>query len=454
MTPETTGLVEIVRRSLRRAGALEPGVTCLVAASGGRDSMVLLDLCLEIGRSEGAFVAATVDHGLRAFEAEAGILERFCEAHGFPWRLASLEPELRTRARELGRSLEDQARRERYAALEGLADTLGGTRILTAHTAEDQAETILLRLLRGTGPMGLAGILRARGRLLRPMLEASRAAVAAYADARRLPWIRDPGNEDENVRRCRLRALLPDLEAAFPGAVAVLARDASVAADHAAGLRVWALEHFGLAAEASLPLELPLDRVGQGQAAQVRLHGLLRALGLADRLERSHLEILVDIAAGVDGRSADLPGGLVASRRGERLHLGVAVKSPPSEPIEIPGPGRHATALGILEITEETPGAATTDPRVEVFFDRGALRLPLLLRPPRPGERVEPFGMDGHTRLVSDLLSEERIPRHLRAEPRILEDADEQVMWIVGCRRGTVAPVDGSTASVLRVRLT
>ena len=447
-------LVRTVHDALLGAGALAPGETCLVAVSGGRDSMVLLDLCMEISGTAGAFVAGTVDHGLRPFQAEAGLLERRCAENGIPWRLAHLPPGLRERARAEGRSLEDQARRERYPALDHLADGLGATRILTAHTLEDQAETVLLRLLRGAGPMGLTGILAARGpRVLRPLLGVSRDAVRDHAAARGIPWVRDPGNEDDGVRRCRLRSLLPALGAAFPGAAAVLARDAEVAAEHAEGLRGWALEHFDLTAEAELPLDLPLPRVGQGAVARVRLHALLRALGLAEGIERRHLEILADLAAGAEGRSANLPHGWFAARRGEVLHLGLVAAAPSPESVEIPGPGRYATPIGVLEVFEEGPGEAATDPRGEIVLDGGVVRLPLRLRPPRPGERVEPFGLRGHTRLVSDLLSEARIPRHLRGQPRILEDRSGQVLWVVTCRRGAAAPVGADTGAVLRIRL-
>jgi len=443
-----------VRDALNAVGALEPGVTCLVAVSGGRDSMVLLDICREIGRTEGRFVAGTVDHGLRPFRAEAGLVERFCAARDIPWRLISLDPGLRERAREEGRSLEDRARRERYAALDALADTLAASRILTAHTLDDQAETVLLRLLRGAGPGGLAGIRAALSqRILRPLLAVTRDAVAGHAETRRLPWVRDPGNEDEALRRVRLRALLSDLDAAAPGAAGVLARNADVAADQAAGLRAWALEHFGLTEDASLPLDLPLDLVGTGPAARVRLHALLRALGLADRLERSHLEIMEDLAAGPEGRRADLPGDLEAARRGDRLHLGPAEPPPRADAVEITGPGCCDTPLGVLDAAESEPGEPLADQRVEAQFDAASVRWPLRLRSPRRGERIRPFGLSGHTRLISDLLSEARVPRALRRVPRVLEDADGQVLWLVGCRRSSAATVGADTTSVLRLRL-
>jgi tRNA(Ile)-lysidine synthase len=451
---ETVDLVRVLRDALHAAGALRPEERCLVALSGGRDSMVLLDLCAEVQRNEGVFVAATVDHGLRPFQAEARIAAGACTLRGIPWRLGALEAGLRDRARAAGRSLEDEARRERYAMLEHLADGAGATRILTAHTAEDQAETVLLRLLRGAGPGGLAGILPRRGpRILRPLLAAGRDAVAAWAADRKVPWIRDPGNVDDAIRRSRLRELLPALEAAAPGAAAVLARNASVAADHVEGLRAWVLEHFDLDTEACLPLELPLVRVGRGPAARVRLHALLGALGLGARIERAHVDALADLAEGAEGRRAALPGGLEAARRGDHLHLGLAAPTVAAAPVVIPGPGRYGTPLGALEISEEPPGAPGTDPRGEVLFDRAGVGFPLRLRAPCAGERLEVFGLQGHTRLVSDLLSEARIPRHLRALPRVLEDHAAQALWVAGCRRGAAAPVGQDTQAMVRVRL-
>jgi len=445
-------LMDAVRAALRTVGALSGDAPWLLAVSGGQDSMVLLDLCFELGGA-GRIRAATVDHGLRPFTAETRLLERWCGERGIPWRLLRLAPDLRSRAADRG--LEAQARSERYDALFAMADEVGASRVLTAHTRDDQAETVLLRLLRGAGPLGLAGIHASRpGRLLRPLLGVGRDAVAAYADRRTLPWVRDPGNEDLDVRRCRVRAILPALEAAAPGAAAVLARDAAVAADHAAGLRAWALEHFELSSDASLPLDLPLARVGRGPVARLRIHALLRALGAADGLTRSHLEALADLAAGRDGRAADLPGDLVATRRGSILHLGPRAATRCPDAVEIHGPGRHPTPLGLLEITEEARGDPIADDQREVRFDRAAVRFPLRLRAPRRGERFAPWGLGGHTRLVSRLLADGKVPRHRRPLPRILEDAEGQVLWLVGCRRSTAAPVREGTAVVLLARLT
>ena len=445
-------LVEAVRDVLHSVGAFSGDTPWLLAVSGGRDSMVLLDLCFELGGAS-RVRAATVDHGLRPFTAEAGLVARWCGERGIPWRLLRLAPGLRGRAADRG--AEAQARTERYDALFALADEVGASRVLTAHTRDDQAETVLLRLLRGAGPMGLAGIQAgSSGRLLRPLLGVGRDAVAAHADRRTLPWVRDPGNEDLDIRRCRVRAILPALEAAAPGAAAVLARDAAVAADHAAGLRAWALEHFDLPSDASLPLDLPLARVGRGAVARVRIHALLRALGAADGLTRSHMEALADIASGRDGRAADLPGDLVAVCRGLTLHLGPRDATPCPDIVEIPGPGRHPTPLGLLEITEEARGRLIADGRREIRFDRAAVRFPLRLRAPRRGERMAPWGLGGHTRLVSRLLADEKVPRHRRALPRVLEDAEGHVIWLVGCRRGVAAPVSEGTAVVLLARLT
>jgi len=452
MEHTSPALLDAVSAALRTAGALSGDAPWLLAVSGGRDSMVLLDLCFELGGA-GRIRTATVDHGLRPFTAEARLLERWCGERGIPWRLLRLAPDLRSRAADRG--LEAQARSERYDALFALADEVGASHLLTAHTRDDQAETVLLRLLRGAGPLGLAGIHASRsGRLLRPLLGVGRDAVAAHANRRTLPWVRDPGNEDLDFRRCRIRAILPALEAAAPGAAAVLARDAAVAADHAAGLRAWALEHFDLPSDACLPLDLPLTRVGRGPVARVRIHALLRALGAADGLTRSHLEALADLAAGRDGRAADLPGDLIAVRRGSTLHLGPRAATPCPDPVDVPGPGRYPTPLGLLEITEEARGDPNADGRREVCFDRAAVRLPLRLRAPRRGERFAPWGLGGHTRLVSRLLADGKVPRHRRSLLRILEDAEGQVLWLVGCRRSAAAPVREGTAIVLLARLT
>lgn len=174
-----------------------------VAVSGGPDSMALLDLAAT--RFPGQVEAATVDHGLRPESAgEAAMVARYCAGRAIPH--ATLHPEA-----PIEGSLQAAAREVRYALLERWADARGIDWLLTAHHADDQLETLLMRLNRSSGVAGLAGIRARRGRVLRPLLSVRKAALEAHVAAHGLPHAADPSNRDQRFDRARLRRELADV---------------------------------------------------------------------------------------------------------------------------------------------------------------------------------------------------------------------------------------------------
>ncbi|SFL61196.1 tRNA lysidine(34) synthetase TilS [Methylorubrum salsuginis] len=183
----------------------------LLAVSGGPDSTALMHAAARLGAPEGLFLA-TVDHGLRAGSAEeAADVGRLADKLGLPHAVLTWDA-----PRREGR-VQAEARAARYRLLAHHAKGIGADRILTAHTRDDQAETVLMRLLAGSGPAGLAGMRSERMigeglRLLRPFLALPKADLVAYCTAHGLPFVRDPSNADERFARARLRRLLPLLE--------------------------------------------------------------------------------------------------------------------------------------------------------------------------------------------------------------------------------------------------
>lgn len=194
----------------------ERGHRVAVAVSGGLDSVCLLDLLLETRRWHGARLSVvTVDHGLHPQSAQhAAFVERLAAAADLP--CATIRLDLHSRS-------ESAARDGRYAAF----DALPVDRVALGHHRDDQAETLLLQLLRGSGARGLGGMRPARGRYVRPLLDVSRAELETWARWRGLEWVDDPTNADARYLRNRLRReLMPLLEALRPGAAASLARSA------------------------------------------------------------------------------------------------------------------------------------------------------------------------------------------------------------------------------------
>jgi tRNA(Ile)-lysidine synthase len=224
-------------RALAGAGVPAAGDGVAVAVSGGADSLALLHTLRALaGPRDWRLAVVSVDHGLRpGSAADASFVSDHAKALGLPVQVRTLDPADLEPHRRAGP--EAAARAARYAALWPAADELGCHWLATGHTLDDQAETVLLQLLRGAGPDGLAGMAVHSGRLLRPLLTARRAETRACCAAIGLNWREDPTNADDGPLRNRVRhQLLPLLEDLRPGAAQTLARTAALAADERAWL--------------------------------------------------------------------------------------------------------------------------------------------------------------------------------------------------------------------------
>lgn len=207
--------------------ALEPGHTYLIAVSGGADSMSLAAACAFLARKDYQFVAVTVDHGLQEGSAEvAARTQRALTDLGLTATVQTAE------VTETSDGLEADARTARYAALDKAAKENGTSGILLAHTQNDQAETVLLGLLRGSGARSLAGMRPRTGRYIRPLLGITRAETESATTAQNIPVWNDPMNFDSSFTRVKVRTqLMPALaEVAGPGVYANLARTAHLLA--------------------------------------------------------------------------------------------------------------------------------------------------------------------------------------------------------------------------------
>jgi tRNA(Ile)-lysidine synthase len=275
------------RRTLRERGLLRGGERVLVACSGGPDSSVLLHVLARLAPDYGlSLVAASVDHGLRADAArEVSVAGALADRLGVDF------VPLRVRVERRGPSLQDKARAARYEVLLAEAERRGASLVAVGHTREDQAETVLARLLRGSALVGLGGIEPRRDDgVIRPLIDCARADVRAYATRHALPFVEDPSNVDEAFTRARLRKeVLPALARESPRVVEHLAR----LADEARAMRAWveaAAER--LLAEASLGSgALDAARLLDAPEA-VRTEALARWVGalLEAPARRAHLE--------------------------------------------------------------------------------------------------------------------------------------------------------------------
>ncbi|HEY6910343.1 MAG TPA: tRNA lysidine(34) synthetase TilS [Myxococcales bacterium] len=393
------------------ASGLPSGDKVLVACSGGADSSALAAASVRVGLR---CVIGHVDHGLRpesASDAErVRELARRLEVPFLTFRIQFLN------IKRLG--MEAAAREARYAALEQLARQAGAPVVATAHTRRDQAETVLLRLIRGAGPGALSGIRRTRplGQgvdLVRPLLDVPRAATEAYCAAQGIEYLDDPHNLDPARARTRLRSLWPALLALNPRLEEALCAAAATFADEDALL--------ARLAASGAHLHPALQR--RALVAQAAEAGL--------RPEREHVEALLRLLE--KGGSVDLPGGRarVTFERGGARPVEEAAAA-----VAVPGPGDYAWGRRALHVAAGRAEGTGVDLTEAPF--------PWTLRGKRPGDRFRPAG--GRTRKVSDLWIDAHIPREDRTGLAVLADAHGRLFWVEGLRPGAACRSNGAVS--------
>lgn len=445
-----------VLRVLRGDGGVAEAAPTVVALSGGPDSAALFEAVRRIrsaaGVAAGDLVAAHFNHRLRgvASDRDALFASALARAAGVPCVVGEPAAPLVDDAS----NLEAGARAARYAFLHQVADAAGASAICVAHTRDDQAETVLMRLARGAGARSLAAMAprRADG-VVRPLLDVPRSEVARYRRVRAIPAVRDGSNDDTTRTRSRVRhLLLPEMKRLLGvdvgGRLARLASELRVEAELAD--RALAAILGGPPCPQSLAIATLREA---GPAAGRLLHAWLS--GGARAISARQVGAILAIAA-ADRPSArvDLGGGLRVERRYEQLLLvqGGAQECAPWQPVELPVPGA-AEVAGRWRIAaawtrvgggaSEAPAVALPrDPgavlRTDGWFDASLLRLdlspggiglPLRVRRAGPGDRVS--ARAGHRKL-SDVLIDARVPRAERGGLAVVVAADDTVLWVPG----------------------
>ena len=490
-----------VKDFIQTNGLISSGDSVLAAVSGGPDSVALLNTLVSLSSELGFSVsAAHVNHGLRpeATEEERFVLA-MCERLGLGCAVGRADA--RSFAAESGCSLEEAARELRHRFLAEQAGEMkarpesgaapGRLRVALGHTLDDQAETVLMRLIRGAGVRGLSamkpvsGMPAPRGAapgalLIRPLLSSTRQEILEFLQSRHIPHVEDASNFDLAFVRNRVRhELLALLKERYnPGIVEVLGSQAGLLNEAEDYLTLTARKAYEecVSAESADRIELELPplvpyhvcvRRYVLREAYFRLCGTLKDVGF------SHIESLSRLAsAGRSGDRVDLPHGAAAVLEGTKLVLGRRAafrfdEAPPCEFSVQHEPGGRTwlpeVSLGVesrvlrKEDLKECPavmtggaGPGSAAGTAEVSFDLGALSLPLVLRNLRPGDRLNPFGMQG-SKKVQDILVDMKVPRQARRGLAALCD-NSGMLWLVGVRRGSAAPVKDDTKLVLALR--
>jgi tRNA(Ile)-lysidine synthase len=395
---------ELVLDAARDSGLVRPGEPLLVMVSGGGDSVALLDIAVRLGADVSAL---HVNYGLReGSDLDQALVQRLCD-----------EREVSLHIRQLtlpSGNIQDHARNTRYSFAEQLADG----DYAAAHTASDQAETVLYRLAVSPGSRALHGMAPRRGRLVRPLLAVTRSEVRDYLTERGLEWREDPSNADRRFARARVRHdvldALRELSPAAERTIAETARQLRDEADVLDGVVSDALGELGGGPAVSL------DALRDHPPALQRL--VLRELA-GRALSRDELTQLLGV--GNQGtKSLDLGGGLRAVAEYGTLRFTRAPDSEPPPPVELTVPGQVRFGDWELEARVGGPGDVTVHDLDPV----------LTVRAWRDGDRMRPAGLGG-TKSLQDLFTDRKVPRALRRTLPVVESGGE-IVWVAGVAVG------------------
>jgi tRNA(Ile)-lysidine synthase len=392
----------------RESGLVREGEPLLVLLSGGADSVCLLDVAVRLGASVSAL---HVNYGLRGEESDDDELlcRDLCDTMGVPLHVE------RPKLAETG-NLQAAARDFRYAAAERIADG----DYATAHTATDQAETVLYRLATSPGRRALLGMEPRRGRLVRPLLRVGRVDTREYCVERDLQWREDASNADARFARARIRhEVMPVLGEIGPAAERTIVETAELLRDEA---EVLDRAVDDLLAEIG-GTGLPLAELRTRPPALARL-ALRRAAGQA--LSRRDADAILALADRGGTTTLDLPDGLRAVVEYGTVRFTRAREAPPPDPVTLPIPGE--VAFGHWHV----------DARIGDVGDAVLARKPLgdfvTVRAWRDGDRMRPVGLGG-SKLLQDIFTDRKVPRELRRSLPVVE-AGGEIAWVAGVAIG------------------
>jgi tRNA(Ile)-lysidine synthase len=472
-----TILEQSVLHHIRTAQMIASGDRIGVAVSGGADSVALLRILQNLREELGVtLLVVHFDHMLRGEDSRADAEFVRDLAGTLNLRIVTASEDVSAAAALRGWNLEDAARRLRYAFFENVSASGQATRIAVAHTAQDQAETVLAHLIRGTGPTGLAGIYPKVGSVIRPLLGIQRQDLRDYLKSLNQPWREDATNRDTRRQRARIREqLIPLLENNFAptivphlGELARLSREeelfwSAIVEDRFAGLVRRSENETAIRVRDLLaPIELsslrtsfsPVDNANNIRALRPLTQRLIRRLYQSIRGDRKdltaeHVEQIIRLATDqASGRCLELPGGIVVERSFDNLIFSRDAKPArirSKETLALPHtyhyvvnvPNHGAAVVSVpelascfcLKVIDWTLQPSDTKSAGQAL-DADLLRAPLILRNWRPGDAYRPRGRR-HIHKLKQMFLQNRIPGHERGLWPVLE-CEGRVIWTRG----------------------
>ncbi|MBF0559964.1 MAG: tRNA lysidine(34) synthetase TilS [Nitrospirae bacterium] len=458
-------LIEKTFHTIRKYSMLAGRDGVLAALSGGADSVCLLTiLCGLRERLDINIHAAYIDHGLRPDEtpAEISFCRDLCGSLKVPFSSKSID--VKAFAAEHGMNKQEAARELRYKALEDTALTVGAARIALGHTADDQAETVIMRLFAGSGTLGLSGIPPVRKNIIRPLISVTRKEIEGFLDAAHIGFITDSSNLKDKYMRNRVRqSVMPALKALAPDAVRTIARTADILREEDLYLenQVTKILMKLISRKSDTSIELfvtPLEKIERPLARRVLRRAVSAVKGLRG-ISFSHIEAMLDLMkAGRAGDRTCLPQGIRAIK-GYSTFI-ITCDSPQRlDSYIVKGPGdvviNEASIVltcAYIDAANADNGQFNCDGKKLAVFDTAKLHFPLTVRSRKPGDAFFPSGF-GKKKKLQDYFVDEKVPRDIRDSVPLLIN-DEEIVWVIGYRADARFIIDKNTVNALKFEIT
>lgn len=449
-----------VKKTISRYNMIRKRDRIIVAISGGADSICLLDILAALANElDITLITAHFEHGLRPLEDpfETALVCEYAQSLNLPF-----ETEKASGLDLTASSLEEKARKLRYDFFERVRKRYNADRIAMGHNLNDQAETVLMRLLRGSGIAGLSGIPPVRDNIIiRPLIETRREDILRYLEERELSYAVDSSNSDTRFTRNRIRqALIPEMTSYQPELIEMLARLSDHLREENSLVETWADEWIKDNLKKNENDEYLVDI----RSVKLLHHALIKRIirGIVKRynnsmygIESDHVQEIFDLLYNPKPNIImNLPGNLITRKEYNSLIFSYRSSCPDSFCYELKSSGETSIKeIGrtiVLEETVNSPDIIKADADV-AMLDKEMLSYPLTVRNFRPGDRFMPLGMKGHRKL-KDFFIDLKIPADVRKQiPVILKD--DRIIWVGGYRIDDRFKVTTETKEILKISI-
>jgi len=456
-TMKADELIEKADRTIRKNGLISPGDSVLVGFSGGPDSTCLLYLLHALRENYKLEITALyIDHNLRPAEVptEISFCKKFCEGLGIRFMVESID--VTSFSNELRINRQEAARELRYQTFGKAASDIKADKVALAHNSDDQAETLLMRLVRGAGPTGLSGIPMKRDNIIRPILEIGREDIERFLEMRNIVPVTDSSNLKEDYLRNMVRLrLMPMLKQANPNLLKSLTNTMEILQEEERyfGIIVTKTLMKLISRKSQKRIELFLSPMEAMETVILR-RVLRRAISETEGLRGIGFLHIKDIIALIkNGKNGDrlvLPRNIRVIK--EYALLVITSEEPvriAEYTLDLPGKAVIVGAWHVVTAEVEEKSALFGDGKLSVLLDAEKMKFPLMVRPRRPGDYFYPMGF-GRKKKLQDLFVDLKIARDERDSVAVVVSGDD-IVWIAGYRADERFKVTDQTKKFVRL---